>query len=184
MDETLKNLPPKERAEALRLLREKKQRELEEFERKQKQELDEAKDQELASLEEAKAEEKEELSRQKKEQEALEKKRKEEQEFEEESLEERLAQAKTNTKADENNLSYRLPQEQQGYTPITTIVDDLQRLSYTSSWGETERNLYVQRKEELEQTQNYRSTLSEDLTNKLDVAKGLLDHMGYHTYKR
>lgn len=174
-DPDLKGLSPKERIQALRELREKKKRELEELEKKNQEEMAEAEEMIKESLDDlAREQEEEEQNRLRvlrKQLEALDE--------EEQTLEEAVASEEIN--ATNNQRQYHIPQEQkhQGYTPLSTIVDDLNRLQYSNQWGSQEESLYQQRKQELTQTSQYKQTLGQELLEELDTAQNILKKLGY-----
>ena len=168
-------LPPKERIRALRDLREKKKRELEEMEKKSKEDIDKAEEMIKESLDDlAQEEEEHEQKRLRLLREQLEEMEKEEQTLEE-------AVAAENAEAASNERQYRIPQEHkhQGYTPLSTIVDDLNRLQYTNQWGSQEESLYQQRKQELTQADQYRRTMGREIREELDTAHNILKKLGY-----
>lgn len=175
-DPNIRGLAPKERIQALRELREKKKQELEELEKKSKEEMKEAEEMIKESLDDlARDEEEEEQRRLRVLKEQLAALDEEEQTLEETVAEEEIIAGK-------DNGQYRIPQEQQndgGYTPLGTIVDDLNRLQYSNQWGSQEESLYQQRKEELSQTNQYRQTMGEALREELDTAQGILKKLGY-----
>lgn len=163
--EAIRKLPPRERMKALRAIQEKKKKELEEIEKKYQEDLDETQEAVKRSLDDLTEEEEHE---QKKTLEAL--------EHELESLEDAVEEEEVKNHSEQK--SYLTGQEP-AYTPIQTIVDDLQNLQYKNDWGSSEQELYNLRKEELQKTEQYKNTLSEDIADKLDTAKNILDHMGY-----
>lgn len=161
----IRKLPPRERMKALKAIQERKKKELEEIEKKYKEDLDETQEAVQKSLDDLTEEEEKE---QQKTLEAL------EQEID--SLEDAVEEEQVQNQPEQQG--YRTGQEE-AYTPIQTIVGDLQSLQYKNDWGHPEQELYNQRKEELEQTEQYKNTLSEDIVDQLDAAKNILDHLGY-----
>jgi len=163
--DAIRKLPPRERMKALRAIQERKKKELEEIEKKYQDDFDETQEAVKKSLDDLTEEEEHE---QKKTLEALE----HELESLEDAVEEEQAQAYP------EQQGYKIAQEQ-AYTPIQTIVDDLQNLQYKNDWSSPEQELYNQRKEELQKTEQYKNTLSETIVDQLDTAKHILDQMGY-----
>lgn len=177
MDDSIHNLPPKERVEALRRMREKKQRELEELERKRKQEMQEAEEELQESLEDLEEEEENKLEERLNQLRA----QLDEMEEEEQSLEEAVQGEEY---AQQENSGYFIPQEQaNAYTPINQIVEDLNRLQYSSGWGPQEQDLYQQRKTELQQTLQYKNTLGDELLEQVDTAQNILKKLGYQGHQ-
>ena len=178
MDDSIKKLPPHERVRALKALQEQKKKELEELEKKNQEEMKEAQ----VAISQSLIEEEEEEKRKAKDLEdqllALQK--------EQASLEEMVAGEKRQEQmALEDGVQSQYTsgnQSNQGdssYTPINQIVEDLNRLQYTESWSQRDTDLYHQRKEELENTSQYKGALSEEIADQLDVGQQILHHMGY-----
>jgi len=170
-------LPPRERVLALRALRERKKKELEELEKKRKEDVDEAEDLLKESLDELTEEE--EL-----EEERLKKLRHQVAELDEEhrSLEETVKNE--DIRNDVDTKQYQTggtPGMNHGYTPLSAIVDDLNRLQYTTNWTQREADLYNTRKHELEQTQHYRGTMPDVIAEQLDTAQNIMKKLGYRT---
>lgn len=167
----LRKLPPKERVKAIRELQEKKKKELEETEKKAKKEIKEIEESLKNSIDDlTEAEEKNAENQAQKLQNILLLLEQEEQNLEHTVKEEESFQIKSYNSNLENKSEY---------TPMKDIVNDLNNLQYATSWGEQEENLYQRRKEELQQANQYRGTMSDNLVEQLSTAEQILKKMGY-----